>query len=439
MKDVKVIGIDTDSCGFHCVLIGVSIEKVKNREFRSSELEMNKFLRWYQSEETPIIAIEGKSGLNFALENFLRKNNIQFYSFTATQVFNARKAFIGSHKTNSKDAEAVASLALDCYLKGTLEQYKQIWYADDDLRDLTRFYDSTVKQRVSEVNRLWKLIRYSSQSLYLTLNGKADKENSDQLLLRKGIATLISKEPDICKWSRFKVNELMDILKITNTKHDWSKLLKKASRETTEIKPYLKMILKATADRFLLLLEQQKNAKKALDNYNEDKRVNALKSIKGIGPICATGIVAEIIDIRRFANNDKLASYCGIGRRSHMTGENNQERRISLYNRRLKYFFITDAKNYVLYNPDKHLSGYYRNLLKRGMKVMEARKRVARSLIRIIFRILKECTPEEEIRTEGVANETCHKGKIPSNTHLSSIYNHNQEKGKSNVKKSNSA
>ena len=46
------------------------------------------------------------------------------------------------------------------------------------------------------------------------------------------------------------------------------------------------------------------------------------------------------------------------------------------------------AKNFVIFNPDLHLSGYYNNLVKGGMKKIDARKRVARALVRVFFKDL---------------------------------------------------
>jgi len=59
-----------------------------------------------------------------------------------------------------------------------------------------------------------------------------------------------------------------------------------------------------------------------------------------------------------------------------------------LFNHRLKDAFMTAARNVVFYDPDSHLAGYYRNPVKAGMQPLEAMKRVARALVRVIFREL---------------------------------------------------
>jgi len=101
-------------------------------------------------------------------------------------------------------------------------------------------------------------------------------------------------------------------------------------------------------------------------------------------------MTAEIIDIRRFASEDRLASYSGLGRREHVSGETARMVPTHNFNRRLKDAFMTAAKNFVRFNPDSHLSGYYRNLIKAGMTPLEATKRVARALVRVIYKQLSE-------------------------------------------------
>ena len=135
-----------------------------------------------------------------------------------------------------------------------------------------------------------------------------------------------------------------------------------------------------------------------ITKYN--KNVQALVKHKGIGTLTSSTINAEIIDIRRFVKDGNLASYAGLVKKEHSTGfsksgSNNTMRNNLMYNRRLKNAFMTAAKNFVQYNPDSHLSGYYRNLIKRGMSVTEARKRVARALVRVIFRLLYSLIDKE--------------------------------------------
>ena len=67
---------------------------------------------------------------------------------------------------------------------------------------------------------------------------------------------------------------------------------------------------------------------------------NTLQSIKGIGPVYAAGIVAEIGDINRFSNQAALAKYAGLAWTQHQSGnfESEYTRQIQSGNRYLKYY-----------------------------------------------------------------------------------------------------
>jgi len=121
---------------------------------------------------------------------------------------------------------------------------------------------------------------------------------------------------------------------------------------------------------------------------DDNTAVQKVSEHNGIGVLTSATLIAEIIDIRRFAKNDNLASYAGLARREYKTGDSDREIANHFFNPRLKHAFMTAAKNFVIFNPDSHLSGYYNNLIKGGMKRTDARKRVARALVRVFFRDL---------------------------------------------------
>jgi transposase len=168
------------------------------------------------------------------------------------------------------------------------------------------------------------------------------------------------------------------------------------------------MLIRQSAETLISLKQQQVDIEKELKELSKTRPVihqlaynpETKTGLKGIGIITASAMTAEIIHINRFFSNNSLALYCGLGMIEDETGkkrpgERKRMIRFPSYNRRLKYAFITAAKNFVRFNPDHHLSGMYRNLLKKGMTQLEARKRVARALVRMIFRILKNYEAEK--------------------------------------------
>ena len=106
-------------------------------------------------------------------------------------------------------------------------------------------------------------------------------------------------------------------------------------------------------------------------------------------------MVAEIIDIRRFASDDKLASYSGLGKVENKTAEGQKMKKAGKYNRRLRDLFMTAAMNVVQFDPTSHVAGYHRALRKQGMDATEATRRVARSLVRVIYREFRALVADE--------------------------------------------
>jgi hypothetical protein len=82
--------------------------------------------------------------------------------------------------------------------------------------------------------------------------------------------------------------------------------------------------------------------------------------------------------------------------REYSTGDTTRMVSTRLFNHRLRDIFMTAARNYMLFNSDSRLAGYYRNLVKAGMNPVEATKRVARALVRVIFRILSSLDDKAE-------------------------------------------
>ncbi len=70
-----------------------------------------------------------------------------------------------------------------------------------------------------------------------------------------------------------------------------------------------------------------------------------LESVKGIGPVYAAGIIAEIGDIKRFKSHHALAKYAGLVWNQHQSGEFEAEEtsRIRTGNKYLRYYLVQAA------------------------------------------------------------------------------------------------
>ena len=73
------------------------------------------------------------------------------------------------------------------------------------------------------------------------------------------------------------------------------------------------LMIKNSTEQIILLKQQLTEIKKMIEVLTKDyKAVKTLEQYKGIGIMTASILYAEIVDIRRFAKDDNLASYAGL-------------------------------------------------------------------------------------------------------------------------------
>lgn len=402
----NAIGIDPDAKGFQCALVKPNESRVQQKGYLATIEGLASFIRWVKAQDDVIVAIEGSNGWSLPIEKALRASGTVFYSFKPSDVAKFRKAVLGQNKNNKLDAESAARYAMALEAQGMLENWKRVWRVDEQLQGLTRSYTQKVKESTRELNRLWKVLRVASADLYLALGGHhPDADISGNSLQNGAIVALLAEKPDIFEWKTFSETNFAAHLGTRNYpgRERLIKELQKVSRNFSPVPAAICLMIKNAADQILLLRRQQHAIKKMLDTLTEDNSaVQKLLERKGIGILTSSTLIAEIIDIRRFAKDDNLASYSGLGRREYKTGDGGNEYANHFFNPRLKNAFITAARNVVIFNPDSHLAGYYNNLVKSGMKKMDARKRVARALVRVLFKDLYSLI---DFNNENVINE----------------------------------
>ncbi len=422
----NAIGIDPDSKGFQCAFVNLGETRPQHKDYLATAEGMESFIRWVKTQDDVIVAIEGSNGLSLPIEKALRASEMVFYSFKASDVAKFRKAVLGQNKNNKLDAESTARYAMALESQGILDNWKRVWRVDEQLQGLTRSYAQKIKESTREINRLWKLLRVASVDLYLALGGQhPDIDISENTLQNESFMRVLVEKSDIHEWKTLSEADFADLMGARNYagREQLIKEIQKVSESFVPVPAAISLMINNAAAQILLLRRQQSEIKKMIGTLTKDNRaVQKLSEHKGIGVLTSSTLIAEIIDIRRFAKNDNLASYSGLARREYKTGDSEKEIANHFFNPRLKNAFMTAAKNFVIFNPDSHLSGYYENLVKGGMKKIDARKRVARALVRVFFKDLNSVvhsdytnTVEEKKEGNDMANGSSRSDKDHSN------------------------
>jgi transposase len=151
-------------------------------------------------------------------------------------------------------------------------------------------------------------------------------------------------------------------------------------------------------DQTFNVLETTENA---IAKYNEERlkpafeqnqKAQLLTSIAGIGSYSSLMIVAELGDISRFPDSDKVVSYCGLNPGVHQSGEHAQYNSITKTGpNSLRWILIETAHSHLLHCKDKancKLCQFYKKISRRrGPKI--ATVAMAAKMVRIIYWMLK--------------------------------------------------
>lgn len=161
----------------------------------------------------------------------------------------------------------------------------------------------------------------------------------------------------------------------------------------------LREVFKTELDRYLQSLSfldsqiteiEQKVERLAIDDYD----CKLLMTIPGISFYSALMIKAEIGDINRFANANKLCAYAGLIPSTYQSGEKTRTGRIT--KRGSKWLRMTLVNSITSGSRKNHkLSVFYRKL-KKNKGTGKAKVATARKLCSVIFAMLKDKQPYRE-------------------------------------------
>lgn len=395
----RFVGIDMDSISFDLYLKTPGEKLGEFNRFMTTREGLTDFIKWIHCKNDPIISLEGYHGQNLILEQALNKANIPFYSIPPFNVSKFREANISRNKNNRTDAMAVAAFALNQFVQGDLEKFRSKEMPDYEIRTLTRRYHQVSKSITSEYSNLWKYLKMASSDLYVAFKGKHPVYHfSAQCMQTKGILELLINYPDLNEWKSLSEERFIEVMggKCYVNRKSLIKSLQELAVLFNPVPLSLSIPISQTASNIRKYYRDKIEIKRALQVISQKNiSISMLMRDRGIGILTASSIVAEIIDINRFSNDDKLASYTGLGRTENKTGTNDHTKRSISYNRYLKDAVITAAVHHLIKNKESGYSKYYEQKINQGHSAFYARKALARALLRRIYRLLKQAKKEE--------------------------------------------
>lgn len=339
------------------------------------------------------VATESTSVYDFHLADYLAESkklllfNPEVYRFNPKLVSGFKKALKDREKTDYADALAIAERLRFGNLPCPFSSLKAIL----PLQRLTRYRFHLVGEIIREK---------SSFLTYLFLhNSSLASQKPIKRILGATSKAIISEYLSAEQIANSDIDELTQIIikasknRIDNPK-ELAKLIKKVSRESYRIRPELSKSLN------LIMASSMRTIRSHQDNLkNVDKAIadelkgirQTLTSVKGIGPVYASGIISEIGNIERFKSADALAKYAGLWWPRIQSGDfEGQDRHLKRSGNSYLRYYLVEAANLLRIHNEEY-GKFYQKKYEEAKTHHHKRALVltARKLVRLVYSLLK--------------------------------------------------
>ncbi len=347
-----------------------------------------------------VIALESTSIYSIHVANFLSSHEdlIPFepkvYCLNPKTIANYRKSFVDMDKTDPLDAYIIADFARCGRISSSPWRGSQFLA----LQRLTR-------HRLHLVECITREKTYMVSNIYLKFSELAvlDKDNKPfSNTYGATSAAVLTEFLSLDDITYSSIEDLVDFVK-EKGKNRFSnpqataQLLQKAARDSYRLDKVLYEPLNVAIASSFNLIKTFQNEVKAIDKAIERniKGINtteyqSLSSIPGIGPVLASGILAEIGSINAFPSHNALAKYAGLTWRVNQSGNHTSDETnmTKTGNKYLRYYLI-EAANSVKNNIPEYNKYYSKKF---GEVTTHQHKRAlaftSRKLVRLIFGLL---------------------------------------------------
>lgn len=365
-------GIDVHKETIVVTVRGIEIVE-QTRTFRTFTSSLRECSSWLKGLNITHIAMES-TGVYWKPVYNIMEADFEILLVNARHIKN-----VPGHKTDRKDSAWIAKLLLSGLLKGSFIPPR----FNRELRELYRYKRKLIAQRVSECNRLHKVLEDANIKLgsvvsdvfgatgWAIICALIDGMHDVQVLAELAKGTL-----------RNKKQELMLALEGHLTEHH-TFMLKMSRTVITSIDEHISEID----------MQIEKYLEQCTDTYS------LLQTIPGVNTQSALAIVAEMgIDMSAFPTHHHLASWCGLCPGSNESAGKKKSERINQGNKSLKTA-LTEAAWVATHTKGTYLKAKFESLaLRRGRR--KALIAIAHKIIVSAYHILKNKEPYQEPNNE---------------------------------------
>jgi len=381
-------GIDVGSEQHHVIIMNDKEEMLYDRKVAHKFSEFYEAIEEFREIEakekvTITFAMEGKNGYGSPFDRILIENGFTLYNVDNLKLRRFKDVFGAEWRNDRRDAKMLAKMLklrnyVDTEKEKAFIEVRKSSSVNEKLKILSRHQQSLINEKIRIQNRFRKrLLEICPDILEF---GDTDSKK----LLR-----LLIKYPDFAKYKKLTMEALLRIKMIG--KKQASLMLRglRSINYIEELAETYKTIISSSAKRVLDLKEEIKMLDGKLEELGEKSvEVKRLKSISGVGTKLSSRLVGEIGDINRFDREGQLAVYCGVACIDDDSGKSKKTKVVYKANKICKATMVEIAGCTIRYVSESR--AYYDKKRAEGKKHNHAVRCLARQLVKVIFKMLKE-------------------------------------------------
>lgn len=337
--------------------------------------------------EQCFIGLESTGHYSDNIVSFLFDKGFKIGIINPIQTDSLRNSNIRKTKNDKVDT----FLIIQCLMLGKYSLFKKYDFNILKLKTLSRFRFDITQSKTRLKTQLTGCIDLVFPELNNFFHGNLHSNAAHAILLNYTSPTNISKT---------RVDTLAKVLSKASRgyySYDEAVYLKQLAKSSIAIdNPSMCVQIRYLIKQIELLDEQIKSIdleiKSIMDSLN-----SPIITIPGISYTLGSMIISEIGDIHRFSNATKLLAYAGLDPSVKQSGNfNASNTRISKRGSKHLRYAITYASSVIIHNNDTFYN-YYTSKRASGKGYRNAIGHVSNKLVRVIFKILTENIPFNNI------------------------------------------
>ena len=377
------IGVDISKYKHDCIVIddaGVIIRNVFS--FDNSRTGFDQFMEMYRSLDPTEIKKIGFEATGHYQDNFkvyLERSGIEFMELNALLVHKFKNSqTLRGVKTDKTDARLIATYLSSIEFK----PYPKISYHTLALRSLCKRHFDLINERTKYLIRITNFLDRTFPEFKEFIKGNIKSKTSMYILHNYGVPNKIMN---------INIQSYENLRKESQGRFSVAKFdkLKELAKNTVGFSYETDLFEIKSLLRVYDTLQDEISVVENEITTHLSKINSHIPSILGIGMVSAATIIAEIEDITRFDNPDKLLAFAGLDPRIYQSGTQEFKGRMNKKGSVvLRRVLMNCAESILMYNPAFYT--YYRKKRDEGKSHRVAISHVARKLVRIIYKLETE-------------------------------------------------